>query len=95
MGPISIKVIASKKLIVNKRFNADASLLPVCGIDSNTKGILESIIVEISAGAGVDDSKEVLSGALPNRVGDTNNVANGVVTNKVVVTRGPKREVYI
>ena len=46
--------------------------------------VLEGKIVEVLTGAGVGNAEEILNGALPGRVGDTDNDVNGARANKVV-----------
>ena len=71
-------VIATSRLIADRRFNIEIDLMPVCYIGGNTRIVIES-------------------GALPDSGGmrDANNATNSVSTDKVVATRGPKKEVGI
>lgn len=82
-------------MIINNRFNVSAGLLPVCKVDDNIKGVIKSTIVKISARVGGDDFKKVLFEALPDRIEDTDDIANSAITNKMIVTGGPKREMGI
>lgn len=88
-------VITIEKLIANRKFNVDTGSVLVCGITGNNKIIVKSNIVEASTRAGVGDVKELLIEALLGRIKDANNTANNTDTNKIIATRGPKREICI
>lgn len=80
---------------VNIRFNVSASLLFVCRVDSNTMGFIEGMIVKVSTRAKVNNSEEILSRALLDKIGDTDDITNVTITDKIVATGGPKGEVGI
>lgn len=95
--PVLVVVIAAGRLIADRRLNIGAGLMLICGVGGNTRIVVENKIVEASVGAGVDNTKKVLTGVLfnCNGVGDANNPANDTGTNKVVTAGGSKKEVYI
>ena len=69
--------------------------MPVGGVGGGTKAVVEGKIVEALTEAGVDDAEEVLTGALPSGVGDTDDDANGADIDEVAAAGGPKGEVSV
>ena len=69
--------------------------MPVGGVGGGTKAVVEGKIVEALTEAGVDDAEEVLTGALPSGVGDTDDDANGGDIDEVAAAGGPKGEVGV
>ena len=50
-----VVVIATSKLIVDRRFNTDVDPMPICKVGDNTRIMVKGKIMEISAGIGVGD----------------------------------------
>ena len=57
--------------------------------------VVEGKIVEALTGAGVGDAEEVLTGASPCGMGDTDDDANGAGTDKVTAAGSSKGEVGV
>lgn len=72
-----------------------AGLEPFGRVDSSTKVVVESKIVEALTGVGTSDAEEVLPGALLDEVENTEDTTNGADTNKVVTTRGSEGKVGV
>ena len=69
--------------------------MPVGGVDGGAKAVVEGKIVEALTEAGVGDAEEVLTGASPSGVGDTDDDANGADIDEVAAAGGPKGEVGV
>ena len=89
-------VIAAGKLIINRGFNIGIGLVPVYGVDSNTKIVIKGKIIEVSARVKVGNAEKIQTGALfnCNGVKNINNTANSISTDKIVAIGGFKKVVY-
>lgn len=57
-------------------YTADIDLVIICRVDRSIKGEVKSKIIEASIKATVDDTKKILTRALPGGVGNADNNVN-------------------
>lgn len=90
-------IIVTDRLILDRRFNIDVGLIPICVIDGDTKVIVEGKIVKISTKAENSNTKKVLIGASlnHNEMRDTDNAINNTGIDKIIIVEGSKKEVCI
>ena len=71
---------------------AGAGSVPVSEVGGGTKAVVKGKIVEALTEAGVGDAEEVLIGASPSGVGDTDDDANGADIDEMAAAGGPMGE---